>query len=269
MGRFLGKGYTVKASVGHVRDLLRSQLSVDVENDFAPKYRVPNEKSAGGQGDQSPGEEAAEIYLATDPDREGEAIAWHLLESAKIDPKLTQRVVFHEITEPAIADAFAHPREINMDLVDAQQARRVLDRLVGYNLSPLLWRKVRSRLSAGRVQSVALRLVVEREREIDAFVPGGILVDRGRVPPREGQGDASSPSWRRWMAKTPFWATKPSSSPFWRIWKPAAYAITQDQARRAPAQPVGALHHQHPAAGSLPPPGLHRPAHHGPGAAAL
>ena len=171
VGRFLGKGYTVKASVGHVRDLLRSQLSVDVENNFAPKYRVPNAKRPVVKEIQALAKTHAEIYLATDPDREGEAIAWHLLESAKIDPKLTQRVVFHEITEPAINDAFAHPRGIDMDLVNAQQARRVLDRLVGYNLSPLLWRKVRSRLSAGRVQSVALRLVVEREREIDAFVP--------------------------------------------------------------------------------------------------
>ncbi len=171
VGRFLGKGYTVKASIGHVRDLLRSQLSVDVENDFTPKYRVPKEKRQVVNEIKDLAKKAEEIYLATDPDREGEAIAWHLLESAAIDPKITQRVVFHEITEPAIADAFAHPRDINMELVDAQQARRVLDRLVGYSLSPLLWRKVRSRLSAGRVQSVALRLVVEREREIDAFVP--------------------------------------------------------------------------------------------------
>lgn len=171
VGRFLGKGYTVKASVGHVRDLLRSQLSVDVENNFSPKYRVPNEKRPVVKEIKNLAKSAAEIYLATDPDREGEAIAWHLLEAAEIDPELTQRVVFHEITEPAIADAFAHPRPINMDLVDAQQTRRILDRLVGYSLSPLLWRKVRSRLSAGRVQSVALRLIVEREREIEAFVP--------------------------------------------------------------------------------------------------
>jgi DNA topoisomerase-1 len=171
VGRFLGKGFTVKASVGHVRDLLHSQLSVDVEHDFAPKYRVPNEKRPVVKEIQALAKSHAEIYLATDPDREGEAIAWHLLESAKIEPKRTQRVVFHEITEPAINEAFSHPRGIDMDLVDAQQARRILDRLVGYNLSPLLWRKVRSRLSAGRVQSVALRLVVEREREIEAFVP--------------------------------------------------------------------------------------------------
>ncbi len=171
VGRFLGKDYTVKASIGHVRDLLRSQLSVDVDNNFTPKYRVPNEKKPVVKELKTLARSAAEIYLATDPDREGEAIAWHLLESAEIDPKMTQRVVFHEITEPAIAEAFQHSRQINMDLVDAQQARRVLDRLVGYSISPLLWRKVRSRLSAGRVQSVALRLIVEREREIDAFIP--------------------------------------------------------------------------------------------------
>ncbi len=171
VGRFLGKGYTVKASVGHVRDLLRSQLSVDVDHDFTPKYRVPNEKKAVVKEIKNLAKSAEEIYLATDPDREGEAIAWHLMEAAAINPSISKRVVFHEITEPAIAEAFNHPRGINTDLVDAQQARRILDRLVGYNLSPLLWRKVRSRLSAGRVQSVALRLVVEREREIQAFIP--------------------------------------------------------------------------------------------------
>jgi len=171
VSRFLGKGYTVKASVGHVRDLLRSELSVDVQNDFRPKYRVPNEKRPVVKDLKQLAKTAAEVYLATDPDREGEAIAWHLLESAEIDPAITRRVIFHEITQSAISDAFAQPREINMDLVDAQQARRVLDRLLGYSLSPLLWEKVRGRLSAGRVQSVALRLIVEREREIEAFNP--------------------------------------------------------------------------------------------------
>src|SRR5512136_683225 len=171
VGRFLGKGYTVRASVGHVRDLLRSQLSVDVENHFQPKYRVPNEKKAVVKELKQLAKEHAEIYLATDPDREGEAISWHLMEAAAIEKKLAKRVVFHEITEHAINEAFANPRAINMDLVNAQQARRVLDRLVGYSISPILWEKVRSRLSAGRVQSVALRLIVEREREIDAFNP--------------------------------------------------------------------------------------------------
>lgn len=170
VGRFLGRGYTVKASIGHIRDLLRSELSVDIENNFAPKYRVPNEKRPVVKELKELAKKAEVIYLATDPDREGEAIAWHLLEAAQIDPALSKRVEFHEITQPAIADAFSHPRDINMDLVNAQQGRRVLDRLVGYSLSPLLWEKVRSRLSAGRVQSVALRLVVEREREIEDFV---------------------------------------------------------------------------------------------------
>jgi len=169
--RFLGKGYHVRASVGHVRDLLKSQLSVDVDNDFAPKYRVPNEKRPLIKEIKSDAAAAEEIYLATDPDREGESISWHLLESAEIDPMLTKRVVFHEITKPAIEEAFSHPRAIDMQLVNAQQARRIMDRLVGYSLSPLLWAKVRGRLSAGRVQSVAVRLIVDREREIDAFVP--------------------------------------------------------------------------------------------------
>ena len=171
VGRFLGRAYTVKASVGHVRDLLRSSLSVDIENGFLPKYRVPNEKREVVKEIKKHAQEAEEVFLATDPDREGEAIAWHLLEAAQIDPKIARRVVFHEITKPAIEHAFENPRQIDMDLVDAQQARRILDRLVGYSISPILWQKVRSRLSAGRVQSVALRLIVEREREIENFKP--------------------------------------------------------------------------------------------------
>ncbi|MDX1520399.1 MAG: type I DNA topoisomerase [Anaerolineae bacterium] len=171
VGKFLGKGYTVKASVGHVRDLLRSQLSVDVENDFAPKYRVPNEKRPVVKELKNLAASADEIYLATDPDREGEAIAWHLIEATEMEPERTKRVVFHEITNDAVAEAFAHPREIDMKRVNAQQTRRILDRLVGYQISPLLWRKVRSRTSAGRVQSVALRLIVEREREVEDFDP--------------------------------------------------------------------------------------------------
>lgn len=187
VGRFLGKGFTVKASVGHVRDLLRSELSVDVENNFKPKYRIPNEKRPVVKELKQLVKQAEEIYLATDPDREGEAIAWHLMEAADIPPALSKRVVFHEITEPAVAEAFSHPRNINMKLVDAQQARRVLDRLVGYSISPILWEKVRSRLSAGRVQSVALRLIVEREREIQAFIPQEYWTIKAELRPEGGK----------------------------------------------------------------------------------
>ena len=173
VGQFLGSGYTVKASKGHIRDLLVSQISVDVANDFEPKYRVPNDKRDTVKDLKSAVGRAKEVYLATDPDREGEAIAWHLMAATDLDsqPKAkVQRVVFHEITKPAIQDAFSHPRDIDMSLVNAQQARRILDRLVGYQVTELLWEKVRNRLSAGRVQSIAVRLIVDREREVEAFV---------------------------------------------------------------------------------------------------
>ena len=171
MERFLGKGYVVRASKGHVRDLLKSRLSVDVENDFQPRYTVPKERREIVKQLKEEAARAREVYLATDPDREGEAIAWHITQAANIPEEKVRRVVFHEITRDAIEEAFKHPRAVDMNLVNAQQARRVLDRLVGYKVSPLLWKKVRSGTSAGRVQSVALRLVVEREREIQAFVP--------------------------------------------------------------------------------------------------
>lgn len=170
---FLGSRYSVKASVGHVRDLPKSRLGVDVDQDFAPKYTVPREKKKVVDDLKKAAEKAKDIYLATDPDREGEAISWHLVQAMGLEggKKSIRRVVFHEITRDAVTHAFDNPRNIDMSLVNAQQARRIIDRLVGYQISPLLWKNVRSRLSAGRVQSVAVRLLVEREREIQSFVP--------------------------------------------------------------------------------------------------
>ena len=172
--RYLGPGYTVLASYGHVRDLPenpgKNQLGVDVDHDFAPVYEVVADRKKQVAAIQKAASRADLIYLATDLDREGEAIAWHVAEAAHLAPDKTRRVTFSEITEAAIKRAFAEPRAIDVNLVDAQQARRVVDRLVGYTLSPLLWRKVRAGLSAGRVQSVAVRIVVDREREIRAFL---------------------------------------------------------------------------------------------------
>ena len=236
IGRFLGKGYTVKASIGHVRDLLRSQLSVDIENSFTPKYRVPNEKRPVVKEIKALAKTAEEIFLATDPDREGEAIAWHLLESAAFDPEITRRVVFHEITESAVADAFAQPRNINMDLVDAQQARRVLDRLVGYSLSPLLWRKVRGRLSAGRVQSVALRLVVDREREIQAFVPVEYWTIQAVLQP-EGGKESFIAKLLRVDGKEPVLGEKADVEPILSDMEQAIYEIKKIKRRTRKRKP--------------------------------
>ncbi|WP_010630966.1 type I DNA topoisomerase [Sporolactobacillus vineae] len=169
--RYLGSKYEVKASMGHVRDLPKSQMGIDVADHFKPRYITIRGKGQVLKDLKSAAKKAKKVYLAADPDREGEAIAWHLAHSLNIDDHSDCRVVFNEITKPAIRDAFKKPRKINMDLVDAQQARRVLDRLVGYNISPLLWKKVKKGLSAGRVQSVALRLIIERENEIKAFKP--------------------------------------------------------------------------------------------------
>ena len=172
IGRFLGGKYTAKASMGHVRDLPKREMGVEVDDlSFKPTYRVPADKRKVVSELAKASKEADTVYLATDPDREGEAIAWHLIEAAKINESKVKRVVFHEITAGAVKEAFESPRALDYHLIDAQQARRVLDRLVGYDLSPVLWRKVRRGLSAGRVQSVALRLIVDRESEIHAFTP--------------------------------------------------------------------------------------------------
>lgn len=170
ISRFLGKNYKVEASIGHVRDLPKSQMGIDTENNYEPKYITIRGKGDLLQKLRKDAKNAKCIYLATDPDREGEAISWHLYYSLKLQDKKVYRITFNEITEEAVKEAIKHPRDINMDLVDAQQARRVLDRLVGYKISPILWKKIRKGLSAGRVQSVTLRLISERDKQIREFV---------------------------------------------------------------------------------------------------
>ncbi len=169
--KFLGKNYEVVASNGHVRDLPKSQLGIDVENDFEPKYITIRGKGELLAALRKEVKKADKVYLATDPDREGEAISWHLISALKLEDKDTSRISFNEITKTAVRDSLKNAREIDMNLVDAQQARRVLDRIVGYEISPILWQKVKRGLSAGRVQSVALRIICDREDEINAFIP--------------------------------------------------------------------------------------------------
>ena len=169
--KFLGSNYEVMASQGHIRDLPKSQMGVDVEHDFEPKYITIR-----GKGDilaalKKEAKKADKIYLATDPDREGEAISWHLAKALKLEDKDIYRITFNEITKNAVKASLKEPRKINMNLVDAQQSRRILDRIVGYEISPVLWAKVKRGLSAGRVQSVALRIICDREDEINSFIP--------------------------------------------------------------------------------------------------
>ncbi|MFI3295025.1 MAG: toprim domain-containing protein, partial [Rikenellaceae bacterium] len=167
--KILGSDYLVKSSLGHIRDLEKSGLAIDIENGFAPSYVVSDDKKKVVAELKKLASSAKMVYLASDEDREGEAIAWHLSEALKLKGEKTRRIVFHEITPSAIRRAVENPREIDLNLVDAQQARRLLDRLVGFELSPVLWRKVKPSLSAGRVQSVVVKLVVSREREIMGF----------------------------------------------------------------------------------------------------
>ncbi|MEK7603208.1 MAG: DNA topoisomerase, partial [Patescibacteria group bacterium] len=166
--KYLGKDYSVKSSFGHIRDLPKKGMSIDITNNFTPTYQISDDKKKVVAELIKAASTADAVWLASDEDREGEAIAWHLCEALKLETKKTKRIVFHEITKSAIEHAVQNPRTVDVRLVDAQQARRVLDRLVGYELSPVLWKKVRPGLSAGRVQSVAVRLIVEREREISA-----------------------------------------------------------------------------------------------------
>ena len=169
--KFLGNNYEVAASNGHVRDMPKSQLGFDVENDYEPKYITIRGKGELLAGLRKAAKKADKVYLATDPDREGEAIAWHLSKALNLDEKKMRRITFNEITKSAVKESIKHARDIDMNLVNEQQARRMLDRMVGYRISPLLWKKIKRGLSAGRVQSVALRIIGDREDEINAFIP--------------------------------------------------------------------------------------------------
>ena len=188
--KFLGKDFKVMSSYGHIRDLKKKELSID-DTTMVPEYEIPEEKQKVVSDLRSNAKKAEKVWLASDEDREGEAISWHLCEVLGLDEKKTNRIVFHEITKPAILEAIEHPRRLDMNLVNAQQARRVLDRLVGFKLSPVLWRKVKPALSAGRVQSVAVRLIVEREREIQAFKSEGYYVVNGIFAIQNPDGSAS------------------------------------------------------------------------------
>lgn len=169
--KFLGKNYEIMASTGHVRDLPKSQLGFDPDHDYEPKYITIRGKGEILAALRKEAKKADRVYLATDPDREGEAISWHLIAALNLDPKKTYRITFNEITKSAVKEALKNPRQIDMDMVDAQQTRRILDRMVGYRISPLLWAKIKRGLSAGRVQSVALRIIAQRESEIADFIP--------------------------------------------------------------------------------------------------
>ena len=168
--KFLGKDYKVMSSYGHIRDLKAKEFSIDLEHNYAPEYVIPTDKKKLVSELKAAAKEASQVWLASDEDREGEAISWHLYVVLGLKPENSKRIVFHEITKSAILRAIETPRDIDINLVNAQQARRVLDRIVGFELSPILWKKVKPALSAGRVQSVAVRLIAEREREINAFV---------------------------------------------------------------------------------------------------
>lgn len=186
LNKFLGNKFQIDASMGHIRDLPKSKLGINIEADFEPEYIIPRDKRKKVNALKRLAKDAKQLWLATDPDREGEAIAWHI--AYLLGNKNIKRVVFHEITEEAIKEAFAHPREIDTKLVNAQTARRVLDRLVGYKLSPLLWQKIKRGLSAGRVQSVALKLIVEREREVQVFKPTEFWSIEVDVAKKDGKG---------------------------------------------------------------------------------
>ena len=261
IGKYLGPGYEVKASMGHVRDLPKSKLGVDVEHGFELNYQPIKGKEEVIDELKKSAKKSEKVFLATDPDREGEAISWHLKEMLGIPDDKTYRVTFNEITKKVVNDSIAHPRAIDMDLVNAQQARRVLDRIVGYQISPLLWKKIRRGLSAGRVQSVATRLVCEREADIKAFVPQEYWSLPHRPQPGAVQGQLLRPGEEGGAEQRGGGQRRHGGG------EERPLRRHRRQAAGQAAQPCAPLHHLHPPAGGQPqaqhdPPAdhVHRPA---------
>ena len=234
--KFLGKDFLVTSSYGHIRDLEKKDMGIDVKNNFTPKYIIPEDKKAVIRELKKLTKKADTVWLATDEDREGEAISWHLKEALELTDEKTKRIVFHEITKSAILEAVANPRKIDYHLVEAQQSRRILDRLVGFELSPILWRKIKANLSAGRVQSVAVRLIVEREREIDAFTP----VPRFKVSAIFicDDCDGKQVSFKAELSK--FFATEKEAEQFLKKCKDAEFEVSsleKKPVKKSPAPP--------------------------------
>ncbi len=266
--KFLGSNYEVAASNGHVRDLPKSRLGIDVEHDFEPKYITIR-----GKGDilanlRKEVKKAEKIYLATDPDREGEAISWHLLVALRLEEKKVYRIAFNEITKNAVKESLRNAREINMDLVDAQQARRVLDRMVGYLISPLLWAKVKRGLSAGRVQSVALRIICDREEEISSFIPEEYwTLDASFKLPGE-----KKPLVAKYYGKKDCKAAISSREEMEKLLKElkdAAYKVSEVKKGERGKKPAAAIYHIHPSAGGKQGLKFFDPENHAAGTAAI
>lgn len=229
--RFLGKDYTVKSSFGHIRDLEKKDLGIDIQNNFQPQYEISADKKAVVKELKALAKEAKTVWLASDEDREGEAIAWHLFEVLKLKPENTKRIVFHEITKDAILNAIKNPRDIDQNLVNAQQARRVLDRLVGFEVSPVLWKKVKPALSAGRVQSVAVKLIVEREREINAFQEQRYYKITGTFDTSKDNASLKAEADKRF-------STKESTLEFLEACRKAAFKVEQVETKPAVRKPA-------------------------------
>jgi DNA topoisomerase-1 len=254
IGGFLGSDYEIKSSYGHIRDLPKKGIGVDIEKNFAPTYEISPDKQKVA-AELKKASKNKTVWLASDEDREGEAIAWHITNVLGLDPKKTKRIVFHEITKPAIAAAIEKPRTIDIKLVDSQQARRILDRLVGYELSPVLWKKVRAGLSAGRVQSVAVRLIVEREREIKDHVSESVYKVTALFDAKGKQVPAELPQ-RLADDKAAKTFLEAISSASFKVGR-----VERKPGKRSSGPPF--------AAGSRPPPGLFGPPDHDLGSAAV